>query len=261
MSFDPVVIRIHSVGPGPGPDAEQRMMLAMHFINSGFAESMARAFHEPPPPPPVADKEVVENLPEVKMTRHKCADHCVVCQEKFQCSDDVTCLPCKHKFHRPCVLPWLETHNTCPICRFELPAQEVEEPEPEKVENENEEEEEENNGELFHPFHPAMGLPPGMRMLNLPGLHRLPTHFPVPHSIMRAASAAFEAMAERRSEAVERARVRARSDDSEPEDRDEPEESEGTSIRRRRKRRRRVRTASDASTSSESSVSSSSSSS
>lgn len=152
--------------------------------------------------------------------------------------------------------PWLESHNTCPICRFELPAQEVEDPGPEKVENENEEEEEENNGE-FHPLHSAVGFPPGMRMLNLPGLHRLPSHSPLPHSIMRAASAAFEAMAARRSEAVERVRVRARSD----EDVAEPEESEGTSTRRRRKRRRRVRTASDAFTSSESSASSSSSSS
>ncbi|CDW86796.1 ring finger protein [Stylonychia lemnae] len=32
-------------------------------------------------------------------------------------------MPCTHMFHDECLIPWLEKHNSCPTCRFELPTE------------------------------------------------------------------------------------------------------------------------------------------
>ena len=46
---------------------------------------------------------------------------CSICHDEFAEGARVVELPCSHCFHSGCLKPWLETHNTCPICRIELP--------------------------------------------------------------------------------------------------------------------------------------------
>nr|XP_053630474.1 E3 ubiquitin-protein ligase RNF126-A-like [Cherax quadricarinatus] len=42
---------------------------------------------------------------------------CSVCMEDFTIDESVRRLYCEHCFHNDCIIPWLELHGTCPICR------------------------------------------------------------------------------------------------------------------------------------------------
>ena len=45
---------------------------------------------------------------------------CVICIEDFKPHDICIVLSCEHIYHKDCVVPWIESNNTCPICRVEI---------------------------------------------------------------------------------------------------------------------------------------------
>ncbi|KAK0208708.1 hypothetical protein DFS33DRAFT_1305126 [Desarmillaria ectypa] len=61
---------------------------------------------------------------------------CAVCKEQFSLETEdpgeqvVVTLPCSHPFHEPCILPWLKSSGTCPVCRHQLVPQPDHHPEP-----------------------------------------------------------------------------------------------------------------------------------
>ena len=66
---------------------------------------------------PPAPKEAVEALPTVKINESL---QCSVCLDDFEVGSEAKEMPCKHRFHSSCILPWLELHSSCPVCRSQL---------------------------------------------------------------------------------------------------------------------------------------------
>ncbi|GAB2250470.1 hypothetical protein Droror1_Dr00016720 [Drosera rotundifolia] len=90
---------------GPGLD-----MLLQHL-----AENDPNRYGTPP-----TQKQVIESLPVVKVDNNM---QCAVCLDDFEPGAEAKEIPCKHKFHEKCILPWLEMHSSCPVCRHQLPTE------------------------------------------------------------------------------------------------------------------------------------------
>lgn len=77
---------------------------------------------------PPAARSVVENLPTVAINEgdlKRNGGACAVCKDEVSVGEVVKRLPCLHYYHGDCILPWLEIRNSCPICRFELPTDDL----------------------------------------------------------------------------------------------------------------------------------------
>ena len=74
--------------------------------------------------PPAAKSEINKLkkyvLSEENLNKFGCENSCSVCKEDFVIGNKMMDLPCKHYFHEECLMPWLNQHDSCPICRFEL---------------------------------------------------------------------------------------------------------------------------------------------
>ncbi|KAF6150169.1 hypothetical protein GIB67_023124 [Kingdonia uniflora] len=63
----------------------------------------------------------VEALDTKKYEKSGEFDSCPVCLEEFMTGVDVTTMPFSHIFHKGCIVQWLGSWYTCPMCRFEMP--------------------------------------------------------------------------------------------------------------------------------------------
>lgn len=105
-----------------GPGGEQGVALGDYFLGPGLDALMQQltesdAGRQGTPP---AKKEAVEAMPTVEVSGD--AASCAVCLEDYTAGERTREMPCKHMFHAKCILPWLEMHSSCPVCRFQLPA-------------------------------------------------------------------------------------------------------------------------------------------
>ncbi|XP_022884717.1 E3 ubiquitin-protein ligase CIP8-like isoform X2 [Olea europaea var. sylvestris] len=75
---------------------------------------------------PPASKEAVEGLENMVIRKEEALLACAICKDSLNVGDMVKKLPCGHEYHGDCIIPWLVSRNSCPICRFELPTDDPE---------------------------------------------------------------------------------------------------------------------------------------
>ncbi|KAF2573735.1 hypothetical protein F2Q70_00006065 [Brassica cretica] len=110
-------LRRHSIAIFPEPGGDNHL---------DYFDVFVQPFDQEPPvmPSPPASKTVVDELPVVELSSGNIA--CAICIGDFVVKEKVTRLPCWHYYHGECIVPWLEMKNTCPVCRFELPTDDLE---------------------------------------------------------------------------------------------------------------------------------------
>ncbi|KAL9660774.1 hypothetical protein QQ045_025592 [Rhodiola kirilowii] len=74
---------------------------------------------------PAAAKSAVAELPTVVITDSGC-EACAICKDGVNVGDSIKKLPCGHGYHEDCIVPWLGSRNSCPVCRYELPTDDPE---------------------------------------------------------------------------------------------------------------------------------------
>jgi len=78
--------------------------------------------------PVPATEEIISKLPRevLEIGSPTLEKDCAVCKEQFKLETDdpneqvIVTLPCTHPFHEGCILPWLKSSGTCPVCRHAL---------------------------------------------------------------------------------------------------------------------------------------------
>ncbi|KAK8515596.1 hypothetical protein V6N12_075629 [Hibiscus sabdariffa] len=108
---------------GLNPNSNHTRSLGEYFMSPGLdlllqhlAENDSNRYGTPP-----AQKEAIKALSTVKIEEML---QCSVCLDDLEAGMEAKEMPCKHKFHGECILPWLELHSSCPVCRYQIPADE-----------------------------------------------------------------------------------------------------------------------------------------
>ena len=75
---------------------------------------------------PPASQSSIDKLEKCCITEKKLKDFgfensCPICKDEFVVNEECLLMPCKHHFHKDCLIPWLKERNSCPVCRYELP--------------------------------------------------------------------------------------------------------------------------------------------
>ncbi|CAI8601719.1 unnamed protein product [Vicia faba] len=113
-----------------GPESERYVGNPEDYVDAADYEALLQTLAESDGSgrrgAPPASKSAVEGLPTVKIALESEVVACAVCKDMLGVGDMAKRLPCGHEYHGDCIVPWLTSRNSCPVCRFELPTDDKE---------------------------------------------------------------------------------------------------------------------------------------
>lgn len=116
--------QFHFIGPGAGGGFQLHGNPGDYAWGRGGLDAIITQMlnHMDGTGPPPMEKDKIQSIPVVKISEEQMSksQSCSVCWEDFTVGEEVRLLECEHCFHGPCIIPWLELHGTCPVCRKEL---------------------------------------------------------------------------------------------------------------------------------------------
>ncbi|KAJ8557085.1 hypothetical protein K7X08_002710 [Anisodus acutangulus] len=75
---------------------------------------------------PPASKSAIESLDTLVVKEEQEVMACAICKDVVNVGEIAKNLPCGHGYHDDCIVQWLGSRNSCPVCRFELPTDDPE---------------------------------------------------------------------------------------------------------------------------------------
>ncbi|XP_047325782.1 E3 ubiquitin-protein ligase CIP8-like [Impatiens glandulifera] len=69
---------------------------------------------------PPASKSAIVALERIVITSQAESVVCAICKDSVTVGEIAKKLPCAHVYHEDCIIPWLGSRNSCPVCRYEL---------------------------------------------------------------------------------------------------------------------------------------------
>lgn len=106
----------------PSFDRIQRLSTAV--AGSIFSDLISGALRPGDVGPPPASEVAITKLE--RNVRCPAGTSCSICLCELAAADDgATRMPCGHCYHDGCISKWLRSHNTCPVCRAQVEADET----------------------------------------------------------------------------------------------------------------------------------------
>lgn len=123
QSLEQVKVTPHVAGQGPELTWQQLLRILLLGNNRGSDTAVLYDYIDRPMRVEfVGEMTVITYTKKRKewMKAQQIEPTCSICQDAYRVGDRLLYLVCQHMYHKRCLWPWIEQHNTCPNCRCVL---------------------------------------------------------------------------------------------------------------------------------------------